>query len=205
MHKCFGVNYAQNYYGIGTFQHSVIPVVTIIISPITCAYVIFLQDALFKEHARKDIGSRFQACVEILTLSHQVLRNFKSKQVISIDYLEAVAATKFSITEFANFVHSQFSNDQEAPLDWTLIEQLDSATALIDQVQKICTDTFINTTTFSTGGTIMDVIGPSVYLLKLLVRQYSYPCLKQASEKYLWIIPEGLRASNLVCRGVISH
>ena len=123
------------------------------------------------------------------------MRNFKSNPVINIRYLEAVAGTKFVLTEFANLVHSQF--DQDDHIDNALMGELELMENLTDIVRKVCTDTVINTTTFSSGG-IMDVMGPSVYLLKLLMRQFSFPCLKQASEKYLWIVPEGLRASNLV-------
>ena len=61
-------------------------------------------------------------------------------------------------------------------------------------VEELCADSRINTVASNT-----DVVGPAVYLVKLLVRQYGFPCLKQVCEIHPWIIPEGLRTANQVC------
>lgn len=124
------------------------------------------------------------------------MKKYKSNPSISIDYLEGVAGTKFAIMEVAKFIHSQFSNGGELTFEQSF-EQSELVSTLMERAKKVCTDSLINTTTFYSGGGV-NVTGPVIYLLKLLVRQFSFPCLKQASEKYLWIVPEGLRTSNLV-------
>lgn len=147
------------------------------------------QDALFKEHASEDTESRLRACSEILKDAHFTLTSYKSNPVISIGYLEAVAGAKFAITEVANFIHSQL-------IDEVVTRHSENVSALMERAREICSDTIVNITTVSSKS--VDVTGPVVYLLKLLVRQFSFPCLKQASERYPWIVPEGLRTSNLV-------
>lgn len=154
-----------------------------------------MQDCLFKEHASEDTKSKLQACTEILTKAHLTLIKYKSNPVISIDYLEAVAGTKFAIMEVAIFIHSQLIDEVATRLD-------EHSKALMEQAKEVCTDTIINITTLYSKS--VDVTGPVVYLLKLLVRQFSFPCLKQASEKYPWIVPEGLRTSNLVSHATVQ-
>lgn len=44
-----------------------------------------------------------------------------------------------------------------------------------------------------------DVSGPSLYLLKMIVRQFGFPCLNYAFKEYEWIIPNCLRANTKVC------
>lgn len=131
------------------------------------------------------------------------LRKFKSDPVISIKYLERVAEMRFAIMEVASLIHSQlFSGDDGKKKRKVRIShsvpQSKLVSTLMERARKVCTDRVINTTTFSPGGNVADIVGPSVYFLKLLVRQFSFPCLRQASEKYPWIVPEGLRNSNLV-------
>ena len=111
-------------------------------------------------------------------------------------YIEGVAGTKFAIMEVAKFIHSQLSSE-EYVRPGQAVERSQVVLDLMEQMKKICTDTFINTVTIYPRGNL-DVTGPVVYLLKLLVRQFNFPCLKQTSERYPWIVPEGLRTSNLV-------
>ena len=140
---------------------------------------------------------KFESCIEILANAHPTLRKYKSNPSINISYLEGVAGTKFAIMEVANFIHSQFSNDENLDIDQTF-EQSEVVSTLMEWARRVCTDTVINTTTMKSGN--VDITGPVAYLLKLLVRHFSFPCLKQASEKYLWIVPQGLRTSNLVSK-----
>ena len=43
-----------------------------------------------------------------------------------------------------------------------------------------------------------DNVGPVIYLLKLLVRQYGLPCLKGAVEIHDWIIPAELKSDDVI-------
>ena len=67
---------------------------------------------------------------------------------------------------------------------------------IMQLVEVVCTDPVINTTDFAASG--QDVVGPAVYLLKLLVRQYGFPILRQVSEQHPWIVPEGLHNTDQV-------
>lgn len=98
--------------------------------------------------------------------------------------------------EVAKLIYSHFSTEGEMRL-YQAAHHSGDIPALMEKAKNVCTDTEINSTTMYSGGNF-DVTGPIVYLIKLLVRQFSFPCLKQASEKYPWIVPEGLRTSNLV-------
>ena len=42
-----------------------------------------------------------------------------------------------------------------------------------------------------------DTIGPVIYLLKLIVRQYGMPCLKAAAEVHEWLIPAQLKSTQV--------
>ena len=117
-----------------------------------------------------------------LTNSHKVLRVYKEKPEVNIEYLEAVAGVRFALMEITHLLHS--GTQQQLIFD-------------MHRVEKLCTDHHINTVDFSASNT--DVVGPAMYLVKLLVRQYGFPCLKQVCEAYPWIVPEGLRTANQVC------
>ena len=133
----------------------------------------------------------------MMSRASDTLRKFKSDPVISINYLERVAEMRFAIMEVACFIHSQLFNEKKRKVRFGH-SMPQSKIALMERARKVCTDRVMNTTTFSPAGSVADIVGPSVYFLKLLVRQFSFPCLRQASEKYPWIVPEGLRNSNLV-------
>ncbi len=138
---------------------------------------------------------KIQDIVNLLSQSYQVLKAYKADPVINIDYLEAIAKVRFAIMEIAAFLHSHFSGEEKT--DVLHVQQLtEIERRLMELAKKVCTDHFINSTDFRTKNA--DMFGPGIYLLKLLARQYGFPLLKQVSEKYVWIIPEGLRTTNLV-------
>ena len=120
-----------------------------------------------------------------LTYSHRVLRIYKERPEVNIEYLEAVAGVRFALMEITHLLHSNYADKQQL-----LIFDM-------HHVKELCTDHRINTVDFSASNT--DVVGPAMYLVKLLVRQYGFPCLKQVCEAYPWIVPEGLRTANQVC------
>lgn len=128
----------------------------------------------------------------MLTQSQSVLREYQSEPLITIDYLEGVAGFRFAFMEIASLLHSNFVDDTikkshlEQQLQFEIMQLAD----------ELCGDPVINTTDFSAG--VDDVMGPAIYLLKLLVRQYGYPCLRHVSTLYPWIIPKGLDSSDQV-------
>lgn len=62
---------------------------------------------------------------------------------------------------------------------------------LLKTVEEVCADPDIN---FTKGGVI---VGPAMYLVKLLVRQYGFSFLKRISKEYPWIVPDTLRKTEV--------
>ncbi len=142
----------------------------------------YFQDAFFKEYSNHTCEGKLHS---ILKRSHRVFRDFKANPVVSIPYLEAIAGIRFSMTETANLLHSQIIEDNFDSL------QLD----LLELAEEVCTDPVINTTDFNISA--VDCVGPGIYLLKLLVRQYGFTCLKEVSVRHPWLIPEGLHMNEV--------
>ena len=67
---------------------------------------------------------------------------------------------------------------------------------MIELTKEVCSDPAINTTNFAASD--YDIVGPAVYLIKLLVRQYGFPCLRGVFINHNWIVPEDLRTANQV-------
>ena len=126
-----------------------------------------------------------------------MLRKFKVEPVISVSYLQGLARVRFAIWEIAALLHSHFG--QEGKTELLYVQLSDNENKLMQLAKKVCTDPSINSTNFRSKNA--DMSGPAIYLLKLLVRQYGFSLLKQASEKFVWIIPEGLRTADLVSQG----
>ena len=57
-----------------------------------------------------------------------------------------------------------------------------------------CTEDRLNTID-ATGKS--NTTGPVVYLLKLLVRQAGFSCLKKIVEKHKWVVPDVLRSAEV--------
>ena len=126
---------------------------------------------------------------EILTRSHRVLKEYKSNPIINIDYLEGVAGIRFAIMEVASLLHLDYDTDTARNLQRLKFD-------IMHLAEKVCTDPVINTTDFVASTD--DAVGPALYLLKLLVRQYGFPYLKQVFEQHRWVIPESLQTTDQV-------
>lgn len=124
------------------------------------------------------------AITAVLMKSHQALKTYKSNPEISIEFLEGVAGARFALMEIANLLHSQLTGRSSSKKFKSILLAKD-----------ICTDHAINTTDFSSG---VDAMGPAVYLIKLLVRQFGFPCLKRISERHQWLVPRGLQRTDQV-------
>ncbi len=124
------------------------------------------------------------AITALLKKSHQALRAYKSNPEINIDFLEGVAGARFALMEIANLLHSQLACRNSSKWFKSILLAKD-----------ICTDHAINATDFSGG---IDAVGPAMYLIKLLVRQFGFPCLKSISERHQWLVPKGLRRTDQV-------
>lgn len=106
--------------------------------------------------------------------------------VVDIGFLEGVAGARFALMEVAGILQSQLSGSNSS-----------KTFSLVKLVKDVCTDQTINTTKFSSSR--VDIVGPAIYLIKLLVRQFGFPSLKSISKHHQWIIPNGLRRAEQVC------
>lgn len=150
------------------------------------AIAIYFKDALNKQHSGKPFEHRIEVTIDILENSHGILRRYQSNPVVGIRYLEGIAGMRFALMEAATLLHLMFHETFPR-------HQQQLAFQLIQTTQDICTDHNINTSDFT-----VDAVGPALYLLKLLVRQYGFNFLKQVSAEYQWIVPAGLRTGNQV-------
>ena len=98
----------------------------------------------------------------------------------TLEYLEGVAKVRYSLSVVAEVLKEDHKGHH-------FMELLKSAA-------KMCSDCEINCID-PTGQT--DSVGPVVYLLKLIVRQYGMPCLRVAAQVYDWIIPAQLKSTHV--------
>ena len=106
---------------------------------------------------------------------------------LNLDYLEGVAKVRFAMSVVAELLNQ--SDQPRSQEDSALVVQL------LQQARDVCTDLSINTVD-TTGR--KDTVGPVVYLIKLLMRQYGLNCLQTAAEEHRWIIPEVIKNSEKV-------
>ena len=151
--------------------------------------VIQLQDNLYREHAAKSLTERMGlACRFFKSCTNALVGHAVSSHDITLDYLEGVAGVRFALLQTADILNSRASGARQH-----------SFTAQADDVirlaQRICTDTRINHIDV-TGTT--DTIGPNVYLLKLLVRQFGAARTMELSKSYGWVVPPQLKTEHSV-------
>ena len=102
---------------------------------------------------------------------------------ISVLLLEGLAKIRFSLSIAADIFEKQVSSKQN-------IVTSSSIKQLVYTAQNVCCDLKINV--IDTTGSI-DMTGPTVYLMRLLVRQYGMSCLEKVADTYSWVIPKELR------------
>ncbi len=105
--------------------------------------------------------------------SYQQLQEYLKTSVMSVQYLEAVAGVRFAFSVLAEQLRNDRVSDTIAGI-----------------ARDLCMDTRLNIIDPSDR---VDTTGPVLYLVKLLVRQFGFPCLKRVGQAHPWVIPEGLR------------
>ena len=112
--------------------------------------------------------------IEAAHESYSTLKESVSRpREVSLDYLEAVAKARYILSVVADSLEAGHINEE-----------------LLTTVKEMCTDENINTVDV-TGDS--DMSGPVVYLLKLLVRRYGFPCLTKVCETHSWVVPTQLK------------
>jgi hypothetical protein len=150
-----------------------------------------VQDALYKELYGKSFAIRIEETAEILQDGHRALRQHgqnTGSSAVTLEYLEGVAKVRFALSVVAELLNHH--NDQpRSAEDGVLVVRL------LQQAREVCVDPNINSID-DTGQ--RDTVGPVVFLIKLLVRQYGLDCLQKASEDHTWIVPEQLKQTGEV-------
>ena len=98
----------------------------------------------------------------------------------TLEFLEGVAKVRYSLIVVAEVLKGE-KNGQKFK-------------DLLEAARTICSDRKVNC--IDPNGR-RDTVGPVIYLLKLLVRQYGMPCLNAAAEVHEWIIPAELRSTEV--------
>lgn len=131
-----------------------------------------------KDYALEPSQERVAA---ILAEGHLALQHHTghSHGEISLDYIEGVAKVRFALSVIAELFHKHVT----------------AGPTLLRGIREMCTDTAINH--FDDTGQA-DTVGPVIYLLKLIVRQYGFPCLAEVSTAHTWVVPPELRKADEV-------
>jgi len=98
---------------------------------------------------------------------------------ISLGYIEGVAKVRFALSVVAELFHKSITMKPN----------------LLHAVKTVCTDPTVNHVD-DTEQT--DTTGPVLYLLKLIVRQFGFPCLKEVTMEHPWVIPHELKKADKV-------
>lgn len=110
-----------------------------------------------------------QHTIQAAEESYAVLQKFSAESSdTSLDYIEAIAKARYVLSVMAEQMKTGKVNETLAQI-----------------VCKMCTDTKINTKIQGKSST-----GPLAYLLKLIIRQFGFPCLKYVTQSYPWITSE---------------
>lgn len=153
-----------------------------------------VQDAFYKEFYEKCFARRIEETTVILQDGHRVLhqqgQNARSgASAVTLEFLEGVAKVRFALSVVAELLNQ--SDQQRSAKDGVLVVRL------LQQAREVCVDPNVNSVD-DTGQT--DTVGPVVFLIKLLVRQYGLNCLQRASEDHAWIVPEQLKQTGEVSK-----
>ncbi|XP_064404373.1 E3 ubiquitin-protein ligase RNF213-like isoform X3 [Halichondria panicea] len=134
------------------------------------------EDALHKRMSILSPDDKANKVMQLLESSHLALQEHLGTPTVRLKYLEAVAGIRFALS--------------------ILAEQLKSNTvrySLLKVAKKLCIDTRVNIID-PTGK--LDTTGPVLYLIKLIVRQFGFPCLRAVSRVHSWLVPEGLKRAD---------
>ena len=114
-----------------------------------------------------------QACRLLQDGYSMMAQHFSQKH--QPEYLEGVSKVRYSLSVVADVLSRSEHDDHQK---------------LLEVAEKVCTDTDINVVNHFQH---ISVVGPSIYLVKLLIRRYGMPCLKATAEAYKWILPDDIR------------
>jgi hypothetical protein len=137
------------------------------------------QDSLTKRFSRHCLADKALAARDILLEGFYALQEH-CRGIPTLEYLEGVAKARFSLSVVAEVLKNE--------------ETSQNFMELLRAAGQMCCDRDVNCID-PTGR--KDTVGPVIYLLKLIFRQYGMACLKAAAEIYEWLIPAQLKSEEV--------
>lgn len=136
------------------------------------------------------VAERITGALGVLQEGYWALDHQSQAQQVSLEYLEGVAKVRFALSVVAELLNKQVA-DVEITSGHNVHHHSTPAIhlasdSLVQTARKICSNPYINV--IDTSGKA-DTIGPAVYLLKLIARQYGFHTFNKVSEAHSWVVP----------------
>ena len=127
----------------------------------------------------QDLVSIVQEVTEILNKGYCGLQEHRHGTP-TLEYLEGVAKVRYSLSVVAEVLKEDLKGHY-------FVELLKAAAKMCSDLEVNCID----------PAQWQNTMGPLIYLLKLIVRQYGMPCLRVAAQVHDWLIPARLKTKHV--------
>ena len=137
------------------------------------------QDSLAKRFSHHCLADKAHDATSILKEGFCALQEHH-RGAPTLEYLEGVAKTRFSLSVVTEVLKNE--------------ETGQSFVELLKAAGQMCSDREVNCIDPTDQ---QNTVGPIIYLLKLIVRQYGMPCLRVAAQVHDWLIPAQLKSKQV--------
>ena len=127
----------------------------------------------------QNLASIVEKVTKVLTEGYGGLQERRSGTP-TLEYLEGVAKVRYSLSVVAEVLKNAHKGHHFMEL--------------ITVAAKMCSDHKVNCIDPTDQ---QNTVGPMIYLLKLIVRQYGMPCLRVAAQVHNWLIPAQLKSTQV--------
>jgi hypothetical protein len=141
--------------------------------------LISLQDSLAKRFSHHCLADKAHEATTILQDGFCALQEHHPGTP-TLEYLEGVANVRFSLSVVAEVLNSEETGQHFMKL--------------LKAAGQICSDREVNCIDPTER---QNTVGPLIYLLKLIVRQYGMPCLSVAAQGHDWLVPAELKSQEV--------
>ena len=138
-----------------------------------------LQDSLAKRFSHHCLADKACEATTILQEGFCALQEHHLGMP-TLEYLEGIAKARFSLSVVAEVLKSEETGQHFV--------------GLLKAAGQMCTDREVNCIDPAEQ---QNTMGPLIYLLKLIVRQYGMPCLRVAAQVHDWLIPAQLMSEEV--------
>ena len=132
-----------------------------------------------KKFSTQDLSSIIEEVTKILIEGYSGLQEHRHCTP-TLEFLEGVAKVRYSLSVVAKVLKNAHKGHHFMEL--------------ITAAAKMCSDHKVNCIDPTDQ---QNSVGPEIYLLKLIVRQYGMPCLRVAAKVHDWLIPAQLKSTQV--------